>query len=50
VLDRVNGYGATVTFWVIPHKLSITGKFNQEYMAKDRFEGTAWSINGLYVW
>lgn len=50
VLDRVNGFGATVTYWVIQHKLAVTGKFNQEYMARDRFEGTAWSINGLYVW
>jgi hypothetical protein len=50
VLDRVNGFGALITVWVIPHKFSITGKYNQEYMARDRFEGTAWSINGLWIW
>jgi hypothetical protein len=50
VLDRVNGYGATITYWIITHKLAVTGKFNQEYMARDRFEGTAWTISGLYIW
>lgn len=49
VLDRVNGFGALATFWVIQHKFAITGKYNQEYGAKDRFEGTAWCINGLYI-
>ena len=50
VLDRVNGYGATITVWVIKHKFAVTGKYNQEYLARDRFEGTAWSVNGLYIW
>jgi len=50
VLDRVSGFGATITCWAIQHKLAITGKFNQEYRAKDRFEGTAWALNGLLVW
>jgi hypothetical protein len=49
-LDRINGFGATMTCWIIQHKFAITGKFNQEYVAIDRFQGTAWAINALWVW
>ncbi len=50
VLDRVNGYGASITCWIIQHKFAVTAKFNQEYMARDRFQGTAWALNCLWVW
>ncbi len=49
VLNRVSGIGAQVTCWAVENKCAITGKFNKEYWAEDRFEGMAWSINVLWI-
>lgn len=49
VLDRVNGFGTQITGWALENKCAITGKFNKEYSAKDRFEGIAWSLNVTWI-
>ncbi|RJP56378.1 MAG: transporter [Candidatus Auribacter fodinae] len=49
VSDRVNGFGTQITCWLIEHKCAITGKFNKEYSAKDRFEGIAWLLNVTWI-
>ena len=47
--DTVSGVGGQVTYWVKEKKCALTAKVSKEYRAKDRLEGTFYSLNGVWI-
>ena len=48
-LSYVNGVGGQATYWLIKHKLGISGRYTYEYAARGRFKGSVAAINCAYV-
>ena len=45
VKDSINAVGGQITFWAVPEKCILVGKFMHEYGAKDRLQGQYGEIN-----
>jgi len=41
VSDRIAGVGGFVSYWITPMKVGLMGRITQNFVAKNRFSGTA---------
>ncbi len=47
--DSVAGVGSQITYWVLKGKCAVTGKYMQEYQAKDRLQGMYGVLNVTWI-